>query len=281
LGLFLGAFASACTVHADTLEPPGEYPEDRYAKVAVLQWAHPEYAPVPATLEQAESYKAANRETLAAWAERARAHGAELLVTPEFGVTGYPKTQDGEDQFQAPDQIAPYAESVPGPSSERLGQVAQRLGMHLAFSLAERDQVTGHYHNTLVLLGADGALLGTHRKRNLFGSERKFLRPGGGATVMNTPFGRIGMMICADIYHGPTLEDYRRAAPDLLLVSAAWTVSGAMNSFRSVARSVRATVLASNLADHPDSGVLNPDGTAQSHIREGEGLAFGYIKRRP
>ena len=272
---------TACAVQADVLEPPGEYPADRYAKVAVLQWTHPEYAPLPATLEQAESYKAANRAILTTWAERAREQGAELLVTPEFGVTGYPKTEDGEDQFQSPAQIAPYAEPVPGPSTIQLGEVAQRLGMHLAFSLAERDQASGLVHNTLVLLGSDGELLGTHRKRNLFGSERKFLRPGGGATVMNTPFGRIGMMICADIYHGATVEDYRRAAPDLLLVSAAWTVSGAMNSFRSVARNVRATVLASNLADHPDSGVVGPDGTPQSHLRQGEGLAFGYVQRRP
>jgi hypothetical protein len=37
--------------------------------------------------------------------------------------------------------------------------------------------------------------------------------------------------------------------------------------------------VASNLADHPDSGVVSPDGSAQSHIRETVGLAFGYLKR--
>ncbi len=265
----------------DVIEPPASlYPPDQFTKVAVLQWTQPEYAPLPASPDQAESYKAGNRRELELWAERAHQSGAELLVTPEFGVTGYPKTSDGEDQFKSPEEVAPYAETIPGPSTEFFGGLASRLGMYIEFDLAEKSASPGVFYNSAVLMGTSGQVVGSYRKRNLFGSERKFLRAGQGITVMDTPFGRIGMMICADVYHSPAIEDYRRAGVDALLVSAAWTVSGAMSSFRGVARNLRTTVLASNLADFPDSGVINPDGSTQSHIRDTNGLAFGYLKRR-
>ena len=265
----------------DVVEPPAsQYPADRYAKVAVLQWTHPAYAPVPATPDRAEAYKARNRAELADWAERAREAGAELIATPEFGVTGYPRTDDGEDQFSSPAEISPYAESIPGPSTRYFGALSKKLGMYIEFDLAERGS-DGAYYNAAVVVDPGGRIAGSYRKRNLFGGERDFLSPGSGTTIFETPFGRIGLMICADVYHRLTVDDYRAAAPDAILVSAAWTVANsAMNSFRALARQTRMTVVASNLADFPDSGVVNPDGSDQSHIRNLRGLAFGYLKRK-
>ncbi len=274
--VFLGAaFAS------EIIEPPAlNYPINQYAKVAVLQWTHPEYAPVPATPAQAEQYKTENRRALAEWAETAHGAGAELLVTPEFGVTGYPKTSDGEDQFKSPQEVAPYAESIPGPSTLFFGDLAVRTGMWVQFNLAERAP-DGVFYNSSVLMNSDGELAGVYRKRNLFGSERNFLQPGIGTTVVDTPFGRLGLMICADIYHSPSLEAYRRVGVDAMIVSAAWTVANsAIYSFRNLARNLRVPVVASNLADFPDSGVVNADGSLQSHIRETRGLAFGYLPRK-
>jgi predicted amidohydrolase len=265
----------------EVIEPPAtNYPATEFAKVAVLQWTHRDFAPMPATTAQAEAYKAINRADLTEYIVQAKRQGAELIMTPEFGVTGYPETADGEHQFKAPEEVAPYVETIPGPSTQYFGELSQRLGIWIGFSLAEKG-ADGNYYNAAVLVDAEGKVRLVHRKRNLFGSERKFLKAGQDAQVIETPFGRMGMMICADVYHSATLNDFKKRAPESVLVSAAWTVhDSAVHSFRAAARTLGSTVVASNLADFPDSGVFNGDGSTQSHIRETKGLAFGYLKRQ-
>jgi len=265
----------------EVIEPPADqYPVSDYAKVAVLQWTHRDFAPMPATMAQAEAYKSINRADLAEYIVQAKRQGAELIVTPEFGVTGYPRTADGEHQFKAPEEVAPYVETIPGPSTQYFGELARRLGIWIEFSLAE-NAADGNYYNAAVLVDAEGKVRLVHRKRNLFGSERKFLKAGRDAQVIDTPFGRMGMMVCADVYHSLSLSDFKKQKPDSVLVSAAWTVhDSAVHSFRAAARTLGSIVVASNLADFPDSGVFNGDGSTQSHIRETKGLAFGYLKRQ-
>ncbi len=259
----------------EVFEPSARhYPSGQYAKVAVLSWLQREWGPLPATPAQAEAYKGVNRSDLASWMETAAKNGAELVVTPEFGVTGYPYAD-----FSTPADVAPYVETIPGPSTAYFGDLAQRLKIYVVFDLAE-DGGDGAYYNAQVLMAPDGSIAGHYRKENLFGTERRYLSPGKDISVVNTPFGRVGMMICADVY-GSVVDRYDLERLDAVIVSAAWTIpNAAMGNFADLAKNLGVAVIASNLADYPDSGVVSPDGTAQSHIRQTIGLAYGYVKRK-
>ena len=97
------------------------------------------------------------------------------------------------------------AESVPGPTTDRLSKLAKQLGVVLIASLFER-RISGVYHNTAAVLNADGSYLGKYRKMHIPqdpGFEEKFyFTPGDlGYKVWDTAFGKIGVLICWDQWY--------------------------------------------------------------------------------
>jgi predicted amidohydrolase len=130
-----------------------------------------------------------NLEACLARLEEAAAAGAELLVLPECAIPGY--------MFESAEEALPFAEEVPGPSTEVLERESRRLGMHVVCGLLERDGDT--LRNAAVLVGPDG-LVGTYRKTHLpFLGVDRFVVPGDELTVYDTPLGRIGVEICYDL----------------------------------------------------------------------------------
>ncbi|MFC1574054.1 carbon-nitrogen hydrolase family protein [Candidatus Latescibacterota bacterium] len=89
------------------------------------------------------------------------------------------------------------AETIPGPTTQRLGEVAQRWNMYIVAALGELD---GHaIYNTAVLIGRDGKIKGKYRKVQLPREEIEAgVTPGSSFPVFDTDFGRIGMMVCWD-----------------------------------------------------------------------------------
>ncbi len=91
------------------------------------------------------------------------------------------------------------AESVPGPSTDFLAELARKYHIYLVTSLYER--VDHLVYNTAVLLSADGKLVGKYRKTCLARDEyRSGIAPGHRLPVFDTPFGKVGMMICFDVH---------------------------------------------------------------------------------
>ena len=132
---------------------------------------------------------ARNLEACLARLEEAAAAGAELLVLPECAIPGY--------VFDSAEEALPFAEEIPGPSSDRLAAECRRLGMHIVCGLLERDGDV--LHNAAVLVGPDG-LIGTYRKTHLpFLGVDRFVVPGDELNVYDTPLGRIGVEICYDL----------------------------------------------------------------------------------
>jgi predicted amidohydrolase len=87
-------------------------------------------------------------------------------------------------------------EPIPaGPYYRRLAALAGELHIHLVAGMTEADGAARH--NTTVLIGPDGKLIGKYRKQKL-GHETDRNQPGNTSTVFATPLGRIGIMICAD-----------------------------------------------------------------------------------
>jgi predicted amidohydrolase len=130
-----------------------------------------------------------NLATCVARMEEAATAGAELLVLPECALPGY--------MFASGDEALPYAEEIPGPSTEALERECSRLGLYVVCGLLERDGDA--LRNAAVLVGPDG-LVGNYRKTHLpFLGVDRFVVPGDSLPVFDTPIGRIGIEICYDL----------------------------------------------------------------------------------
>ena len=93
--------------------------------------------------------------------------------------------------------LADTAEPIPGPSTQRLGEVARRNHLYVVAGLIERSGPD--LYNTAVLLDREGKLAGTYRKVHLPREEwRSGIRPGHEYPVFETDFGTIGIQICYD-----------------------------------------------------------------------------------
>lgn len=251
------------------------------AMVAVLQWAPPIPAPVGITPDQAEQFKAQNRAQIEAYVRQAAAHGAKMVITSEFGIVGYPLIPGmppEETDFRNRDDIAPYVETVPGPSTDFFSKLARELKIYLHIGFAEVDAQTNEYFNTVVALDPEGKIVAKYRKANLYQLENNFLSPGHDISTYNSPFGKIGIIICADVYSRFPMDAYKAVQVDVLALSTSWAVMNTgMAAFTSGAQHDQVFLLAANQQYFPDSGVINPDGSTQSHIRQTNGLAYGYL----
>jgi predicted amidohydrolase len=123
------------------------------------------------------------------------ATGAELIVLPESVTTGFTPGIDTE-------QLWDLVSELPGPVLQPYADLAAELGTHLVLGTYERGPERGVVYNAAVVLSPAGELLGVYRKTHPFGSERAdrggWVTPGEDILVVDTPLGRIGVIICFD-----------------------------------------------------------------------------------
>lgn len=116
------------------------------------------------------------------------------------------------------------AEPIPGPRSARLAQAAREAGIYVAAGLVE--SARGLIYNSAVLIAPDGRTILKHRKINELDIARDLYDIGDRLGVVDTPFGRIGLLICADNFPD-SLHLARSLAHmgcELLLSPCAWAV---------------------------------------------------------
>jgi nitrilase len=141
-------------------------------------------------------------------ATEAAGAGAQLIVFPEAFVSGYPRGLDfgakvGSRTFEGRELFRRYWESsidVPGPATASLGSAARAAGAYLVIGVVEREG--GTLYCSVLFFAADGTLLGKHRKLMPTAAERLVWGFGDGSTmpVFDTPFGRLGAVICWENY---------------------------------------------------------------------------------
>jgi len=141
---------------------------------------------------------AANLERAAARVEEAARLGAEVVCLPELYRSRYFCQREDAALFD-------LAEPVPGPSSERFGEVARRAGVAVVVPVFER-RAPGLYHNTALLVDADGSLRGTYRKMHIPDDpafyEKYYFTPGDlGFRAFDLRAGRVGTLICWDQWY--------------------------------------------------------------------------------
>jgi N-carbamoylputrescine amidase len=142
-----------------------------------------------------ETAPEANMEKALQRIHRAAEAGAQVICLPELFRSQYFCQRQDAGLFD-------LAEPIPGPSTERLSQVARATGTVIIASLFER-RTAGVYHNTAVVLDADGRLLGIYRKMHIPDDplyfEKYYFTPGDtGFKAFDTRFGRIGVLVCWD-----------------------------------------------------------------------------------
>jgi N-carbamoylputrescine amidase len=130
--------------------------------------------------------------------DEAADRGAQIVSTQELFRSRYFCQTEDHANFD-------LAESIPGPSTEALSRIAAARGIVIVGSLFER-RAPGLYHNTAVVLDADGTLLGRYRKMHIPDDplfyEKFYFTPGDlGFRSFDTRFGRIGVLVCWDQWY--------------------------------------------------------------------------------
>ncbi len=230
---------------------------------------------------------AANRLHLEKLVREAAGRGAKVIVLPEAAITGY-MSSDLKTAWQVDERevteglkgISPerVAESVPGPSTKVFSKLAGELGVYLTVPIVERDPDTGKYYNTVVLMAPDGRMLLHYRKINPWPwAEKAWASHGNlGNVFVDTPLGRMGLLICYDINYEP--GDLKKLAVHHLLYPIAWVDEENSKWFTErlprIAQQNRLNIIGANWTVPPDS---RPDWHGYGHSliisREGKVLA--------
>ncbi|WP_438491169.1 carbon-nitrogen hydrolase family protein [Streptomyces asiaticus] len=151
---------------------------------------------------------AANLRELDAACRRARAEGAELLITTELFITGY-DIGDAVRDLARTDLLSPAQE------------IAAAHGIALVLGAPEHDD--GACYNSAFFIDPAGAILGRHRKTHLFGDlDRRYFTPGDRtAPVIDYAGVRITMLICYDVEFPENVRAAALAGADLVAVPTA------------------------------------------------------------
>jgi N-carbamoylputrescine amidase len=129
------------------------------------------------------------------YARQAAAQGAKVICFQELFYGPY-FCQVQDKEYYA------YAESIPGPTTERFQALAAELGMVMILPMYEQEQ-PGVLYNTAAVVDADGSYLGKYRKNHIPQVkgfwEKFYFRPGNlGYPVFDTAVGKVGVYICYD-----------------------------------------------------------------------------------
>jgi predicted amidohydrolase len=138
--------------------------------------------------------KAENIKKIENQVTKAKQQGAELVILPELSLTGYTMR----------DRIYELAETIPGHSTTAFEKLAKKTGSYIVFGMPELSEKTqATVYNAAVLVGPDG-FIGKYRKmclptHSVF-EEKRYFRPGYQTAVFETELGKIGLIICYDIF---------------------------------------------------------------------------------
>ena len=209
------------------LSPAPERPAGGKVRVAAIQFAS----------EFGKPEK--NRERLAEFVRQAAREGAKIVALPETAITGYMdwelRTAWQVERREVTEGLrgrspAAAAEPVPGPSTRKFASLARELGIYLTVPIVEVERSEldepgdegRRYFNTVVLVGPDGKIALHYRKLNPWPfAERGWATAGDrGLVHVDTPYGRLALLVCYDINYEPL--NLRDLGVDTLLYPIAW-----------------------------------------------------------
>ena len=150
---------------------------------------------ISAIQQSCQEDRETNLEFSIAKIREAAAKNADLIVLPELHLGPYFCQNEDYNNFG-------LAQTIPGPTTERLSAVAKELGVVIVSTLFEA-RAPGLYHNTAVVFDSDGSIAGQYRKMHIPDDpgfyEKYYFTPGDlGFKPINTTIGKLGVLICWD-----------------------------------------------------------------------------------
>jgi predicted amidohydrolase len=180
--------------------------------------------------------KKRNLQKIEEFTIKAKEQAADLVIFPELSLTGY----------VLHDQVYELAETIPGPTTKKIEDLAKKTAMHIIFGMPELSEKTeATIFNTAVLVGPTG-FIGKFRKMYLpthsVFEEKRYFRPGYKPAAFNTPIGNIGLFICYDIFFPEVCRLTRLEGAELMVcISASPAVRRSYFEILTAARAVENT----------------------------------------
>jgi N-carbamoylputrescine amidase len=161
---------------------------------------------------------AANLDQIEAGLRDAARAGTQLALLQELHNGAYFCQHESVDEFDR-------AETIPGPSTERLGHLAAELDLVIVASLFER-RAAGLYHNTAVVFDRGREIAGKYRKMHIPDDpgwyEKFYFTPGDcGFHPIDTSVGKLGVLVCWDQWYPEAARLLALAGAELLLYPTA------------------------------------------------------------
>ena len=226
--------------------------------------------------EPSQFNKDHNVSSLLHLCEEAAKKGAKLIVTPEMGTTGY--------CFLNREEISTLVETIPGQTTEKFEVITKKFDCYIVIGMPELDEETQLYYNSAVLIGPKG-IIGKHRKSHGYIAEPKWSAPGQEHLVFDTEIGKIGILICMDIHFIETARLVALQDADIIIHISNWLsertpapywISRAFENSCYLIESNR-WGLERTVQFSGGSCIINPDGSIESVIDKGDGIAYANI----
>lgn len=215
-------------------------------------------------------------------AKRARKQRADIIIFPEMSLTGYTTR----------DLTYDLAEEIPGPSTEKIAKIAQQANLYIVHGMPESStKGEAVLFNTAVLTGPEG-YIGKYRKMHLpthsVFEEKRYFRPGYQTSTFETNIGRLGIIICYDIFFPETTRALRlQGAKFIICISASPAVRRKFFETLTIARAIENTCflayvnlvgIENGLQFWGGSRLIGPSGTVITQAKyDREDLEFGEI----
>jgi len=205
----------------------------------------------------------------------AKKRKADLIAFPELALTGY----------VVRDRAYELAENVPnGPSVRQIEEIAKKENIHIILGMIEKSaKASAVLHNTAVLVGPKG-FVGKYQKiylptHSVF-EEKRYFRPGYQIPVFETEIGKLGIIICYDIYFPEVTRVLSlKGARLIVCISASPSVRRGFFETLTAARAIENTVFVAfvNLSGIEDglqfwggSRIIAPSGSLISQAKYDE-----------
>ncbi len=192
--------------------------------------------------------------------DRAVPEKTDVIVLPEgMTVAGTGKSD------------ADVSEPVPGPTTEKLGELARRKHAYIVAGIYEREAPA--VYNTAVLIDREGRFIGKYRKVYLPREEIEAgLTPGNDYPVFRTDFGKIGIMICWDVEYADPARALALKGAEMILMPI-WDGDAALTKARAIENHV--FLVSSTYGEN--SLILDPDGETQAIAKDNGTVAIAKI----
>ena len=249
--------------------------------------------------------RVATIERIAEVAAEVAGNGAQLVLFPETFIPVYPSNRwvrflaGGQDTKSVFAKLARESLEVPGPDSDRIGEIAREKGLWLAVGANELDPGNGTIYNALLLYGPDGALALRHRKLVPTNHERLVWGQGDGSGLqaVETTLGRVGGLICWENFMPLARFSLYESGVEIYLAPTAEDSEQWHDSMKHIARESRAFVLSccvyQRASSYPDdvqlaegdelvgrggSAILGPDGAyLAGPLWDEEGILYAEL----